>query len=334
MVLSQIIYVIFFLKLSFGFPLRIMSHSKCDLQNCLHCDSIDESTICTECINGYYRNMQSECIKCNDHCLSCTISKCIECENNYVLSDSQCVLSLESESYKKEFIPLVGCLNYNNHYECIKCAPGYQLKNGKCDDSLMKIIGIVLLVIVGIVILIFAVYTLIRYKKRNRANNNVPVVANNQQTNIALNQNENINHNPVVLAKELNESLTSTQSKGLNCYKCDNEQAEYQLSCGCCFCKNDIGLFVGFNDKETFEKYYGKEQKCILCKEKVTKVSLLKYECGICLELKHHTYHLNCGCNFELCANCYNKMRTTKLCPGCRKPFDSYIPIIRNNSSK
>ena len=81
--------------------------------------------------------------------------------------------------------------------------------------------------------------------------------------------------------------------------------------------------------QEMLKKFYGKEQKCVLCKKIVTKVDLLKYECGICLELKHHTCRLNCGCNFELCASCCNKMSKTKICPGCRKPFDSYITIIR-----
>ena len=151
-----------------------------------------------------------------------------------------------------------GCLVYDKNNDCTKCSPGYQLKNGICDGTIITIVTIVVLSITVIAFLIFIVYIIF----------------------------------------------------------------------------NDIGIFECFNDKETFEKFYGKEQKCILCKEIVTKVSLLKYECGICLELKHHTYHLNCGCNFELCANCYNKMRTTKLCPGCRKPFDSYIPIIRNSSSK
>ena len=60
MTLSRILYVI--LKLLLCFPLLIMSHSICDLENCLHCDFIDESIICRECINGYYLDTQSECL--------------------------------------------------------------------------------------------------------------------------------------------------------------------------------------------------------------------------------------------------------------------------------
>ena len=215
MALSRILYVI--LKLSLCFPLLIMSHSICDLENCFHCDFIDESIICRECINGYYLDTQSECIKCNKHCLSCTISTCTECENNYKLSDSQCVLSFESESNKKEFVSLKGCLVYDKNNDCTKCSPGYQLKNGICDGTIITIVTIVVLSITVIAFLIFIVYIIFISKERNTTNNNVSVDDNNNQQ-----INENVNNNSVTfitVAKKLNESLTSTQSRGLNCYK-------------------------------------------------------------------------------------------------------------------
>ena len=59
---------------------------------------------------------------------------------NYKLSDSQCVLSFESESNKKEFVSLKGCLVYDKNNDCTKCSPGYQLKNGICDGTIITIV--------------------------------------------------------------------------------------------------------------------------------------------------------------------------------------------------
>ena len=344
MTFSHIIYVFFLIKFFLSLPIT----PSCNLPNCHSCYFFYQSKICKECNDGYYLNLRSECIECDFHCLSCTMLKCLKCETGYTLFNDECVDSAQ----EKEFTPLKGCLAYNKKtYECIECEDTYQLNDGICENSWLKKAMVVYFIIASIIAIIGIVSVVIKNQKKKKLRqmsnnnnvvhqNNVAVIPNNNNQNMNLNNNQymNVNSNNNLVnnnvqikkvAKELNDSLTSTQSRGLNCFKCDSEQAEYKLSCGCCFCKNDIGIFEGFNDKETFEKFYGKEQKCVLCKKIVTKVDLLKYECGICLELKHHTCRLNCGCNFELCASCCNKMSKTKICPGCRKPFDSYITIIR-----
>ena len=93
-------------------------------------------------------------------------------------------------------------------------------------------------------------------------------------------------------------------------------------------------LLDNYGANEVLNEAYNKiTAKEITDKDAInTKVKELKYECGICLELKHHIYRLDCGCNFELCRQCYSKLQI-KQCPGCRKKFDALVPINRDKKN-
>ena len=135
MTFSHIIYV-FFLKFPFCYlssSLRIAN--SCEVPNCLSCSLFKSN--CNDCIEGYYLNIESKCIKCNEHCLSCTSFTCKKCESNYIIQNDQCVLDKNKE--KKEFVPLEGCLAYNDRtYDCVECEAGYLLREGICDNSIIK----------------------------------------------------------------------------------------------------------------------------------------------------------------------------------------------------
>lgn len=321
--------------------LRILPHnqhdddeSSCTIENCSTCKRESILRVCKECNEGFYLNILSRCSECSDGCKRCFNSNyCYSCKDDYELYYQRCQKKMEdSEENETNYTTqtnkikeIKNCIIYFSDSTCEKCRNGYKLKGNECKSNLETIISVCVISVIVLVIIVTLISCFIVRRNKRKMLLRLGVRNSNQ----IINENEKSKIKDIVNTEANNISVRSDASNQLTCFKCEREPAVYQLSCGCCFCKKDIGIFEGFNDRETFEKFNGKDAKCEICSEIVTQVKELKYECGICLELKHHIYRLNCGCNFELCRQCYNKLEI-KQCPGCRKKFDALVPINRD----
>ena len=312
------------------------NESSCTIDNCSTCRKQSYFQLCEECKEGYYVNILRQCSACSDGCKRCLNSNyCYSCKDDYELYYERCQKKKEEENETQtsnttqtnKNKEIKNCIIYYSDSTCGKCKDGYKLKGNECKGNFATIISICVISVILLAIIIALILWCIRRNKRK-----LLLVLRPRNSNQIINVNEKSKIKEIVNTETNNISIKSDASKQLTCFKCEHEPAVYQLSCGCCFCKKDIGIFEGFNDRETFEKFNGKDAKCEICSEIVTKVKELKYECGICLELKHHIYRLDCGCNFELCRQCYSKLQI-KQCPGCRKKFDALVPINRDKKN-
>ena len=98
----------------------------------------------------------------------------------------------------------------------------------------------------------------------------------------------------------------------MTCMYCMKKPGIYRCDCGCVVCKEHSML-------KDIEKNGIKYKGCFRCEKIVKKVNLIKKECNICFQRKNVLVHFKCGCAFEVCKNCYIKIKMTgNKCPGCR----------------
>ena len=308
---------------------------KCSIDNCDECKTIiykrkEKQMICVKCDEGYYLSKNYQCYCPIANCDKCGKEGCLKCEDNYVLSNGLCEhRSTIANSNSNRLSIINNCEEYSNHLECAYCKRGYVLKDNKCSINGTKIALIVIACILGFALLLGIIIYLACKKKRRQniiSEVNIAIGGNveNYGTNVIVNEKDTIQkQNYVKIEKK------PSFSSEIKCYQCNSEEALYSLSCGCFLCKTHIGKFESWDDKETFKKYNGNRPTCEVCGNVVNNVQKIKYECGICLELKKNLHRFTCGCNFEICLGCYEKIKASKQCPGCRKPIEGIIPIVR-----
>ncbi|GAB1227985.1 hypothetical protein ENUP19_0367G0018 [Entamoeba nuttalli] len=91
-----------------------------DFVGCSKCDP-SSSTICTECVDGYYLH-SSQCLKCSSNCVKCESSSCSMCASEFLNINGSCVSCMS-----------VGCSKCDSTLNtCSNCSDGFSLINGSC----------------------------------------------------------------------------------------------------------------------------------------------------------------------------------------------------------
>lgn len=111
-----------------------------------------------------------------------------------------------------------------------------------------------------------------------------------------------------------------TKIKRLCCI-CQRD-AEFVLSCGCYYCRNDIQGYYDLN--ESFDLIEIEENrgriKCKFCGKPVNHTNYIKPECPICLEHKGMLFYFPCQkCNQKLCKACLLNYNIAHICHFCGK---------------
>ncbi|EDR27385.1 protein serine/threonine kinase, putative [Entamoeba dispar SAW760] len=70
------------------------------------------------CPEGFYSD-GTQCLHCEEHCIQCTLKKCIICEDNYINNNGVCIKKTNNE-------------NIVSVESIISCSNGYFLENGRC----------------------------------------------------------------------------------------------------------------------------------------------------------------------------------------------------------
>ena len=307
--------------------------SKCKMrcidENCNICTN--SGLICQECENGYYLSGSFCKIKCNvDNCISCyeDASICTECKSGTKLHNGKCALS--SGSCHNMYKNCKYCL-----YEegCIECYEEYELDNKSC---IIKKQNYMMYIIISAIVVFFIIILVIFYafckKKINYPYPNFNIDNDHQNdsasnnTDIIYNIRNNGNNGDLSSsrrpalgkneAREEFEMLRLKNNKGqMTCMVCHKKPGTYKCDCGCIVCKEHSKL-------KTIEDNGVKYKGCNNCEKIVNKVTPIKFECNICLQMKDVVVHFKCGCAFEVCKSCYVKIKTTSdKCPGCRGPI-------------
>ena len=113
-------------------------------------------------------------------------------------------------------------------------------------------------------------------------------------------------------AEEFETQRLKSNKARMTCMYCLKKPGIYKCDCGCVVCKEHSLL-------KDIEKNGIKYKGCYRCEKIVKKVTPIKKECNICFQRKNVLVHFKCGCAFEVCKNCYIKIKTTgNKCPGCR----------------
>ena len=296
---------------------------KCEDINCLICSEF--GLYCTECINGYYLEENICKIKCQDNnCNSCSKdgSMCTECKSDTKLYNGKCALS--KGDCHNQFKNCKYCLINDG---CIECNEGYELNSRFCIKK-EKNYALYLFIALGIILLIISIVVFFIYcKKKPGFVPPDPNIDYDQQSDFQSN-NPQIVYNirggldlsgsfRSVLSKEEAAEEFETQriksDKGkMTCMYCLKKPGIYRCDCGCVVCKEHSML-------KDIEKNGIKYKGCFRCEKIVKKVTLIKKECNICFQRKNVLVHFKCGCAFEVCKNCYIKIKMTgNKCPQCR----------------
>ena len=328
----------------------------CEDNNCKNCS--ENSSICTECIEGYYLDGKICKMKCiDDNCNICTqfgivcseckrgfyldgvnchmkckdsnchfcpqdYSICTECKSDTKLYNGKCALS--KGDCHNQFKYCNYCLDDEG---CIECNEGYVIDNRFCikksNNLVLYIILILSVLLIAIGSIIFCIYS----KKRQSLNTPIANLEFDQQSD-SQNDNPQVVYNIrnnldlagsqlSVLSKEEAAEEFETQriksDKGkMTCMYCLKKPGIYKCDCGCVVCKEHSML-------KDIEKNGVKYKGCFRCEKIVKKVTPIKKECNICFQRKNILVHFKCGCAFEVCKNCYIKIKMTgNKCPGCR----------------
>ena len=331
---------------------------KCRDDNCKIC--LEDSSICSECKENYYYDGSKCKMRCIDeNCNTCTNSGliCQECENGYYLEGSFCKLKCaddncntcyedasicsECKSGNKLYngkcaVSIGNCHNvYKNCkyciYEegCIECNEDYELDNKKCiikqKNYMLYVIIVIIVVFVIIIIILFSAYCRKKinetYPNYNINDDHSDSDSNNTEIiyNVRNNSGLSSSRRPVLRKSEVIEEfemLRLQNNKGkITCMFCHKKPGTYKCDCGCVVCKEHSKL-------KTIEENGVKYQGCYNCEKVVKNVTPIKIECNICLQRKNVVVHFKCGCAFEVCKNCYVKIKmTSNKCPGCRGPI-------------
>ena len=318
---------------------RFLDDDKCPkdpmYQNCDECRRQGNSYVCKECDDGYFL-LNQKCIPCSTRgCEECPQDVCLKCHDDLHLVGNYCISKREipKDKYSDE------CERYDLKFNCLYCDDDCDLKDGKCKCSnshtavivVVVVIVIVLLIVAGI--LIYCCY----FKRRKQNENRVSEINVAVQLPSLSDENKNNNYNN---KEDYGEYQKIDEKNGLQCYKvesnnnsrnnekkicqqCKLEKAFFQLSCGCCLCRDHIGKLEQLVDHTAtgFEK-------CPVCGNLISSVKQILHECGVCLENKECVFKFNCGCKFEICAGCSEKVAKSGICPGCRKEISqNIIPI-------
>ena len=105
------------------------------------------------------------------------------------------------------------------------------------------------------------------------------------------------------------------------CSECNKDYAMYELSCGCCFCVNHVGCFKEFPCEKNI---------CSRCNKEVLHVNKLGSMCNVCLDICKGLVRFDCGCQFEVCGQCFNKCVKEQKCPGCRRNISNNPITVYN----
>lgn len=317
---------------------RFLDDDKCPkdqiYQHCDECKRKERTYVCKKCVDGYFLFNQ-KCIPCSAKgCEECPQDICLKCYDDLHLVGNYCISKREipKEKYSDE------CERYDLKYNCLHCDDDCDLKDGKCKCSKSYTAIIVVVVIIIVVLLIVAgtlIYCCCFKKKQNGGGVNEINVAVQLPSLSGENKNNNLNNKEDYVEYEKIEEKNGLQyynDEGNNnprtneqkiCQQCKLEKAFFQLSCGCCLCQAHIGKLEQLVDNTAtgFEK-------CPVCGNLISSVKQILHECGICLENKECVFKFNCGCKFEFCASCSEKVAKSGICPGCRKQItQNIIPI-------
>lgn len=324
-----IIYSILFITVSSSI-LRNIDHDECKrIPNCDECDD----GICTECDDGFYLSSPTRCERCSQrNCESCPNDVCTKCHDHNILIGNAC------QSY--DMIPIEKrmkeCEHYDLDFSCLKCDSDCSMRNGVClcdkdddddDDDDNHTAAIVISIVVAVAVLaglIIGGRFLYLYMKKRKpteernVNIGLPTIPVSDEVNYDIMNEKGVKQSNTVGDDDLIESKTIEVKKTISkrntlhlCTKCNKETALYQLSCGCYLCKEDIN----------------EEGKCPVCGETVGRVKTILHECGICMEIKEKANRFDCGCKFEICDGCGDKILKSGQCPGCRKEIRNIIAI-------
>lgn len=92
-----------------------------DLKQCLSDQSTDKEAFGICPTGKYYDKETRKCENCKDHCAICTSKNdCFQCKDRHYLSETGC-------------LPLENCVTEKDDH-CEKCASGYYLNEGKCEE--------------------------------------------------------------------------------------------------------------------------------------------------------------------------------------------------------
>jgi hypothetical protein len=296
---------------------------KCDDANCLICSEF--GLFCKECINGYYLEDSICKLKCYDNnCNSCSndASICTECKSGTKLYNGKCALSIGD--CHNQFKNCKYCLNIDG---CIECNEGYELNSRFCIQK-EKNYALYLLIALGTILLVVGIVfgfmyckkkprfippdLNIDYDQQSDFQSNNPNIIYNVRNNLDLSGSFRSVLSREEAAEEFETQKLKSNKARMTCMYCLKKPGIYKCDCGCVVCKEHSML-------KDIEKNGIKYKGCYRCEKIVKKVTPIKKECNICFQKKNVLVHFKCGCAFEVCKNCYIKIKTTgNKCPGCR----------------
>lgn len=207
----------------------LLYEGKCNLNSTYTQNTSYEKLSCTDdsirsqiCLHGYYYK-NFNCINCFDkNCFFCYEGiGCIICENGYNLIDGRCLKNAEFNE------TVENCISYDYDGKCIGCDTFCILKEEECNCKIIS--KIVIYILIGVLILIIVIIILIIFKQRL----SVRKIERLSEYNLELIEENKITEKELALLSENDKKLKK-------CYYCKKEIAQYRLSCGCLFCKDDF----------------------------------------------------------------------------------------------
>ena len=295
---------------------------KCSIEHCVDCTLILSLLICSKCENGYVYDGEICKIKCkDDNCKTCPGDgkTCTECDSGHKLYNGKC--SLNHNDCISSYSNCKYCFSEDG---CIECDEGYELNNKNCQKKKSYTFFIIILIcflllIIGAVIFCYFFrkknaalynYNNNEFDQQSDANSNNPQIYN-IRNNIDLYDSSRSRLSKNEIAEEYEEQRRKDKPK-ISCMFCKKKPGNFKCDCGCIVCKEHSNL-------KLIEKNGEKYQACYNCEKAVNKITAIKYECNICMQMKNSVTHFKCGCAIEVCKNCYIKCKmTNNRCPGCR----------------